>query len=260
MLAGLVLLVPLTVVLLLAAREGGRSESAPGSTYTLLQMNLCLSGRAGCFPRVQYPLGVRQAVDVIRSSGADAVTLNEICRSDVESIAAETGYQARFAAVPSYVLGDDCIDPGGRGVYGIAVLTKSNVTASAERPFLAQDPSMEQRHWLCVTTAQAGICSTHLEIRGRERLDTVNDQQCIEFAAVLARQATDRPVVAGGDLNRDEPCAAPGMWVQTDRAAAQAPGKQHAYGTRQFELPRTTIVPFPYSDHDVMIITADLRS
>ena len=39
-------------------------------------------------------------------------------------IAIETGYQARFAAVPSYVLGDDCINPGERGVFGIAVLTR----------------------------------------------------------------------------------------------------------------------------------------
>lgn len=227
-------------------------------SYTFAQMNLCLSGRAGCFPQVEYPRGVGAATDLMRDSGAAAVTLNEVCRSDAEEIAAELGYQMRFAAVSSYRLPDECIDPGGRGVYGIAVLTKATITASVERPYATQS-DLEQRRWLCVTTDEVRVCTTHLEIRGRGRLDDVNDAQCAEFARVLERLETDRPVIAGGDMNRDRGCAAAGMWVDTDVDAAQAPGKQHVYATTDFAAPRTRIVPMEYTDHDALVITGRLE-
>ncbi len=253
------LLVLVSVVLLLApACRDTRGLATPGPSFSVLQMNLCLSGRAACAPRVQYPLGVREAAEVIRTSRVDTVTLNEVCQGDVAKIAVETGYQARFAAVPSYVLGDDCINPGERGVFGVAVLTKARITASVDRAYTAQDTSMEQRHWLCVTTDEARVCTTHLEIRGSYRLDQVNDAQCAEFAGMLARLEGDRPLLAGGDLNRDEPCAPAGMWVRTDVDAVQAPGKQHAYGTSQLVEPQARIVPMRYSDHDAVLVSSRL--
>ena len=39
-----------------------------GSTYTLMQMNLCLSGFAGCYGKVAYPAGVEEAVARIRDA------------------------------------------------------------------------------------------------------------------------------------------------------------------------------------------------
>jgi hypothetical protein len=41
-----------------------------GSTYTLLQANLCLSGFAGCYGKVAYPSGVEAAVARIRAGRA----------------------------------------------------------------------------------------------------------------------------------------------------------------------------------------------
>ena len=58
-----------------------------GSTYTLLQMNLCLSGLAGCYGKARYPGVVEEAVARIREAHPDAVTFNEACRSDVALIA-----------------------------------------------------------------------------------------------------------------------------------------------------------------------------
>jgi hypothetical protein len=43
------------------AAAAGASETAPSAPYTLLQMNLCLSGFAGCFPGTQYPNIVDEA-------------------------------------------------------------------------------------------------------------------------------------------------------------------------------------------------------
>ena len=45
------------------ARESSTSRGGP--TYTLMQMNLCLSGFAGCFGKVGYPAGVQEAVGLV---------------------------------------------------------------------------------------------------------------------------------------------------------------------------------------------------
>src|SRR2546430_2250636 len=67
-----------------------------GPTYTLMQMNLCLSGLAGCYGKVEYPAGVEEAAARIREAHPDAVTFNEVCRGDVALIAGRTGYHVRF--------------------------------------------------------------------------------------------------------------------------------------------------------------------
>jgi hypothetical protein len=57
------------------SRGGSVAEPAPGaSTYTLMQMNLCLSGLAACYRKVAYPTGVEEAVARIREAHPDAVT------------------------------------------------------------------------------------------------------------------------------------------------------------------------------------------
>ena len=53
----------------------GEPASVPspgGSTYTLMQMNLCLSGLAGCYGKAAYPAVVEEAVARIRGAEPDA--------------------------------------------------------------------------------------------------------------------------------------------------------------------------------------------
>src|SRR3954471_9639621 len=69
----------------------GGGRAAGGSAYTLMQMNLCLSGFAGCYGKVAYPAGVQEAVARIRDARPDAVTLNETCQADVAQIARRIG-------------------------------------------------------------------------------------------------------------------------------------------------------------------------
>ena len=70
-----------------APAAAGPDRGGP-STFSLLQMNLCLSGLAGCYGGTQYPAVVDEAIAKIRATEADAVTLNEACSGDVERIAA----------------------------------------------------------------------------------------------------------------------------------------------------------------------------
>src|SRR5689334_3440470 len=124
--------------LVLAVTGGGPSMAREASTYSLLQMNLCLSGFAHCYGKVAYPAGVEEAVARIRATDPDAVTLNETCRADVAQIARRTDYHLRFSTVTVSGAPLACVRPGGRGSFGDAVLTKAAVESSDSHDFAAQ--------------------------------------------------------------------------------------------------------------------------
>src|SRR5881227_1019488 len=132
--------------------------SPKGSTYTLMQMNLCLSGLAGCYdPRV-----IGEAAGRIRELHPDAVTFNEACEGDAALIARLTGYQLRFSTVIYARKPLACIHPAGRGLFGDAVLTRAAIESADGRPFKAQ-AGIERRAWLCVSTrVRVDVCTAHL--------------------------------------------------------------------------------------------------
>jgi endonuclease/exonuclease/phosphatase family metal-dependent hydrolase len=224
-----------------------------------MQMNLCLSGRAGCYGKVAYPAMVEEAVARIREARPDAVTLNEICRSDVALIARRTGYHLRFSRV---IYGGEllpCVQPGGRGLFGDAVLTKAAIERTDSQDFERQ-AGPERRRWLCVTTRiGVDVCTAHLNTRSAVEV-AGNDAQCAELAALLARRAAVRTVTFGGDVNRRRSCAPDGVWTRTDRSADQAPGLQHVYGSGALRSPAAEVVPATHTDHDVLLVRAHLTA
>jgi putative hemolysin len=233
------------------ARE--MSSSPAAATYTLLQMNLCLSGFASCYGRVAYPAGVQEAVARIRDAQPDAVTLNETCRRDVSRIARQTGYHLRFSTVTVSGTPLACVRPGGRGDFGDAVLTKAAIQSTGSQDFNAQ-AGTEWRRWLCVTTrAGVDVCTAHLATRSAP---AVNDAQCAELTALLARRAAIRTVIFGGDVNTSSTCAPESAWTRADGAAGQAPGLQGVYGTGTLGSPSAQVLPATHTDHDVLLVRA----
>jgi endonuclease/exonuclease/phosphatase family metal-dependent hydrolase len=233
---------------LIGALSGCGGSSAEDPTYTMMQMNLCLSGLAGCYD----PAAVEEAVTHIDAARPDAVTVNEACRKDVTRIARRTGYHIRFARVLYRGRRLRCVSPGGRGLFGDAVLTKAAVESAESHDFNAQ-AGPERRRWLCVSTRSGiDVCTAHLNTRSPVEI-AGNDAQCAELAAILGRRA---PVIFGGDVNRRRPCAPRGMWVRTDRAAHQAPGLQHVYGSAALQSPRARVTPATHTDHDVLLLRA----
>ena len=240
---------------------GGSSSSAGSahgrSTYTLVQMNLCLSGLADCYARVAYPAALDEAAALIRGEQPDAVTISEACRGDVARIARRTGYHFRFAQVIYRGAPFACIDPGGRGVFGDALLTKAAVVDADNHAFATQT-SFEHRRWLCVTTrVRVDVCTAHLDTRGgAERAG--NDAQCPELATVLTHRPAARAVIFGGDVNRRSSCAPAGFWTRTDAAARQSAGLQQVYGSGALRAPSARVIPFVHSDHDALLVRARL--
>src|SRR5581483_580858 len=104
------------------SRTAAAAQHPPRLAYTLVQMNLCLSGLARCYAKVEYPAGVEDAVARIRAARPDAVTLNEVCGGDATQIAKRTGYLVRFSRVVYYGKPLSCLRPHGRGLFGDAVL------------------------------------------------------------------------------------------------------------------------------------------
>ncbi|MFJ6671814.1 endonuclease/exonuclease/phosphatase family protein [Actinosynnema sp. NPDC091369] len=250
---------PLAAVLgcllgLLSTGVAAADSAAAHPPYSLLHMNICASGYAGCYAKTEYPKIVDEVVARIEANDVNAVTLNEACSGDVAEIAARTGYHHRFATVIYRGAPLACKAPEGRGVFGNAVLTKEAIRASEDAPFSVFN-GVEQRRWLCVTTARrVDVCTTHLSTGG-EAPGTANATQCAELTAVLS--ARTRPTLFAGDVNRRASCAPPTHWTLTDAAAVQAPGIQHAYGTLAaptLELERTT-----HTDHDALVVRAGLR-
>jgi endonuclease/exonuclease/phosphatase family metal-dependent hydrolase len=231
---------------------------APGaSTYTLMQMNLCLSGFAGCYRKVAYPAGVEEAVARIRAAHPDAVTLNETCRRDVAQIARRTGYHLRFSPVTASGEPFSCVRPGGRGLFGDAVLSKAAIESTDSHDFKAQ-AGIEWRRWLCVTTrVGVDVCTAHLVTRSAAEA-AVNDAQCAELAALLERRAATATVIFGGDINRSRACAPKRAWTRTDGSADQAPGIQGIYGNGALRSPSARVIPATHTDHDVLLVRARL--
>src|SRR3954451_12068973 len=240
------------------ARSGARPAPADtAATYTLLQMNLCLSGFGGCNGRSTYPAVVDEAVARIRQARPDAVTLSEPCRGDVERIARRTGYRLRFSRV--IYAGEElsCVRPRGRGLFGDAVLSKAAIERTDNHDFTGQ-AGPERRRWLCVTTsAGVDVCTAHLNtLSGVEAAR--NDAQCAELRSVLARRAAAGTVIFGGDVNRRGSCAPDGVWTRTDRSARQAPGLQHVYGSRALRSPSAQVIATTNTDHDALLVRARL--
>jgi endonuclease/exonuclease/phosphatase family metal-dependent hydrolase len=240
------------LALVLAGCGGSSRASMPPPAYTVMQMNLCLSGLAGCF---DYPAVVDEATARIRDAHPDAVTFNEACQGDVTRIARRAGYHLRFTRVVYRGTRLRCVRPGGRGLFGDAVLTKAAITGTESRDFTTQ-AGIERRRWLCAGTADVDVCTAHLNTRSTVEV-AGNDAQCRELADILARRA---PVVFAGDVNRRDACAPDGLWVRTDGAAHQAPGLQHVYGSRELRSPSARVVPAAHTDHDVLIVRATLDS
>jgi hypothetical protein len=239
------------------AREPSITPAHGGSTYTLMQMNLCLSGFAGCYGKVAYPTGVEEAVARIRAAHPDAITVNEACRGDVARIARRTGYHVRFSTVTSSGEPLHCVRPRGRGLYGDAVLTKAAIESTDSHDFDTQ-AGVEWRRWLCVSTrVGVDVCTAHLATRSTGA-SAGNDAQCAELAAVLARRAAARTVIFGGDVNGRHSCAPARAWTRTDGFADQAPGCQSVYGSGALRSPSAELVSAMHTDHDVLLVRAHL--
>ena len=202
-----------------------------------MQMNLCLSGLADCYIKVAYPAAVEEAASLIRQVHPDAVTISEGCRGDISRIARQIGYHLRFSTV---IYGGEpfsCIHPGGRGVFGDAVLTEARIVRTTNQEFTAQ-AGIERRRWLCVTTrVDVDVCTTHLNTRSAVEAPG-NDAQCAELAAIwhVARPLTPSSSVVTSTAA--PPARPPASGHGTTRLPTRPPAFSRSTGLAAFAHPQ----------------------
>ena len=234
------------------------ARPSPGAAYTLMQMNLCLSGFSGCYAKVDYPAVVQEATTRIREARPDAVTFSEACSGDVARIAQRTGYHLRFSKVIYFGKPLPCRRPGGRGFYGDAVLSKASILSAASQPFERKP----------VRSGACG-CAEHRDRRWRMHCSTCHARarrSGCERAAM--RRAGSGACTPGGGPRRHlrrrpepSPLLRPArLWTRTDGSARQDPGSEQVYGTGAFRSPSARVVPAIHTDHDVLLVRAYLTA
>ena len=259
--ARVVVRVAVGCALVLAVTGGGPSGSSvsmarESSAYTLMQMNLCLSGFARCYGKGAYPAGVEEAVARIRAAHPDAVTLNETCQGDVAQIARRTGYHLRFSTVTVSGKPLACVRPGGRGRFGDAVLTKAAVESSDSHDFKAQ-AGVEWRRWLCVTTrAGVDVCTAHLATRSTAGGRTTRSAPSSPRSSIVERPPGRSSSAATSTDAAPAPRSAPGPGptVPPTRPRASSPPTGSARSAR----PRREVLPARHTDHDFLMVRARL--
>ncbi|MET8043766.1 endonuclease/exonuclease/phosphatase family protein [Micromonospora sp. NPDC005215] len=256
-----------------AGLPAGPSVSSPtdrtGPTILrVLQMNLCNSGRAGCYTG----RSMQRATEVISAEAPDLVTLNEICRDDVavlERVFAtiHTGRRvvSAFQAAGDRPSGGDTRCRNGQP-YGVGLLTRARTPDTAPAVYRGIHPTQdladpEERAWLCVDVdAVLLACTTHLAATSyavalaqcRQLLDTI--------LPTIRRRTGPAPILLSGDLNlRDggdpdvRSCAPPGHQRIDDGAL------QHIVATTDIGLCCRRSVPMRgATDHPGLLATLSI--
>jgi endonuclease/exonuclease/phosphatase family metal-dependent hydrolase len=236
----------------------GSTLPASGDEVTLLQLNLCLSGMGSCSGHGPPAAAVAEALARIGEDDPDLVVVNEACSGDATRIASATGLHLTFFAVNYAGAVLACRDPGGRGVFGNAILTGKMPAARRDTAYeLQSDP--EQRRVSCVVTDGLSVCGTHLSTRHTSHAEAINDAQCAELSRLLTVSARTWPTVAAGDMNRTKTCAPPGWWRRTDAEADQFPGVQQVYGDRRTTAASVEVQPMIHTDHCALLGDVRLR-
>lgn len=238
-----------------SAGSGAVTEDPPavvGGELTLVEMNLCLSGIATCLGGGDRAATVAEGIALVRENDADLVVVTEACAGDARRIASATGLHLTFSTVLIWGSALPCVDPGERGVFGNAVLTRERPSAVRDEPYGEQSDE-EERRVACVLSEDLWVCATHLSVRGFG-FAPVNDAQCVELGDVLGRLSRTRPGIAAGDMNRRESCAPPGWWTASDGQALQKPGVQQVYGDGRLDLHTVDVAPMSTTDHDALVV------
>ncbi|HZM74434.1 MAG TPA: hypothetical protein VFC19_01840 [Candidatus Limnocylindrales bacterium] len=214
-----------------ASLAGSPGHSPPRDRpLTVLQMNLCNSGAAGCYTG----RAVAQAATVIRVERPDVVSLNEICDGDIGPLArtlteARPGGTVLTAFEPAFSLRTgQAVRCNNGQLFGVGLLVRAPSKEPEHRRAGGRYPMQtrgEQRAWLCLyVAASVHACTTHLAL-GR---NGVSLDQCryLVGTAIPEMLAEDEPLptVVAGDLNLGAvdalPCLPPD-YSRTDDGAVQ---------------------------------------
>lgn len=205
----------------LAGCAGDRAASNPTSTsrptigpgqttVRVLQMNLCNSGRADCYSGGR---AVSMAATLIRQHEPGMVSLNEVCRDDVQVLKQAMSSTFPGAAVASaFKAAEDrptqapvrC-ENGQQFGDGVLAVVPSRAHGVRSHSGVYPDQDLndpEERVWVCIDlVTQFSACTTHTASTSRS-IALAQCQYMLNSAApTMSRRDGGDPIILGADLN-----------------------------------------------------------
>jgi len=254
-----------------APRPTGRAGSdalPPDHPWWNLQLNLCNNGHAGCYEGGQ---SIPEAVGVIGEWYPDVVTVNEVCRSDVDNVLFPAmsntwSMDWTFAVfMPAWSVNRQTGQPigpiqctGGRGDYGNAVMGHvfaedyAGVNGYGGIYSWQATGTGEWRSWACgAALANYVACSTHLSSdNGTAAMAQCNELMGTRVPWVWSQIGGYRSTVVGGDFNLKyggspniQTCVPSGWYRKGDGDV------QHWFVRNEFAFDFTREIGLDHTDH-----------
>ncbi|MET8121324.1 endonuclease/exonuclease/phosphatase family protein [Micromonospora sp. NPDC005189] len=192
-----------------APADAAAADTPEPIILRVLQMNLCNSGRAGCYTG----RAMTRAVEVIKAEAPDLVTLNEICEDDLSVLeyVFETVHTGRTVMAAFQAAGDR---PSGEVTrcrngqpYGVGLLTHVRTPDTPRAVYGGIHPTQdvvdpEERAWLCVNVEGALLaCTTHLAATSYRVALAQCGHLLDTILPTISRSTGYEPTVLTGDLN-----------------------------------------------------------
>jgi hypothetical protein len=171
------------------------ASTLAATTVTVLQLNICHSGIAGCYTGDAV---LARAVQVIGATRPKVLSVNEACAGDVGPLLAAMGPAATRFVAAEHPDGTPVACVNGQSFGNIVMVA----AALAGGPgfggrYTAQYAEDELRVWACLPAGALTACTTHLSSHD----GATAFAECAELMSRAAAFAATGPVVVSGDLN-----------------------------------------------------------
>lgn len=238
-----------------AACTGTESTGAAGTeaTITVLQLNICHGGMAGCYRGDAAPA---RAAEVIRSSKPSVLSVNEACAGDVDRLRPAMGPARALFVAARNLDGTPTLCRDG-DQYGNIIMVASRFAGTAEETgtytaqYRAADGHLELRSWACLPGAELSACTTHLS--------SDDAPTALAQCQDLMRRAAGYPgpTIVAGDFNLQDDgapsmrqCDPPGFSRTSDGSV------QHLYAGDDLTFATTTPIDMTgTTDHPGLLAT-----
>lgn len=237
----------LTALWLLAACGGTTSTGTPNTgatstrtTITVLQLNICHGGMAGCY---RGDAVLAKAVEVIRSSKPQVLSVNEACSGDVDRLRPAMGPARALFVAARDLDGTPTLCRDGDQQYGNIIMVADGFAGTTEETgtydaqYRAADGHRELRSWACLPAAGLSACTTHLS---SDNAPTAL-AQCQDLMSRAA--GYPRPAVVVGDFNLKDQGSPSMRDCDPTGFSRQGDGDvQHLYASDDLSFAQTTSI------------------
>ncbi|MEU4579694.1 hypothetical protein [Nonomuraea sp. NPDC023979] len=241
--AALTMLV-LSGILVTTPNARAASAHAP-APYSVLQMNLCNSGKAPCYSGGR---SVLEGVELIEAKLPSLVTLNEVCENDVTFLRDRLSVRGYAYSVFQPARNGDDSGPAtctNGQPYGIGMIVRGEGSIGYGGQYAAQVANAERRVYWCTDWLHQVACITHLT----NMSTAVAGQQAHEILSIAQSNGADvgKKAIVAGDFNLNAMIVPPGFTSRGDGGVQKVITHGWSSGSRE-------IIEMYHTDHPALFV------